>query len=248
MPTIGRVLQSAAAATGVGNSLPIQDDASCTMTVSGTFVGTITFEGTEDGTTWVSLLASKAGTSGVPSTTATTPGDYTMAVPNLGAVRANITAYTSGTITVHASASAQPYIPPPGSVGTVTVAGLPAGLGQSNMAGSTSMTMASDQTAIKVNTQGGIAGTAVLANVAASIAAGGVAIQAANANRKGLTVVNDSASANLYLAYAGTVSATSYTEIVYPGQTWEMPATLYSGLIQGIWSAAVGTARVTEIS
>ncbi len=101
----------------------------------------------------------------------------------------------------------------------------------------------------------GQAGTATLANVAASAssvtiasATAAAAVLGVSAGRMGMVVVNDSSNANLYLAYAGTASATSYTYKVAPGQTWEMPSPIYNGLITGIWDVAVGAARITQLT
>jgi hypothetical protein len=88
--------------------------------------------------------------------------------------------------------------------------------------------------------------TATLANVSAS--ATSVTVFASNASAKGRIVVNDSASATLYLKFGATASTTSYTYQVGPGGTLEFPdSPLYTGICDGIWSAAVGTARTTEV-
>jgi len=81
-------------------------------------------------------------------------------------------------------------------------------------------------------------------NVAANAA--DVLLLAANTARKGASVFNDSVSATLYLSL-GTVaaSAASYTVQLLPGQFYETLAG-YTGQIRGIWSAAVGNARITE--
>lgn len=72
------------------------------------------------------------------------------------------------------------------------------------------------------------------------------ALLAANAARKGASVFNDSATATLYLSLGSdAASLTSYTVKLLPGQFYE---TLdgFTGAIRGIWSAAVGDARITE--
>jgi hypothetical protein len=65
--------------------------------------------------------------------------------------------------------------------------------------------------------------------------------------RKGFSVVNDSATANLYLALAASASATAYTCKLPPGATYfyDMPHD-YTGPVYGYWDAASGNARVTE--
>jgi hypothetical protein len=99
----------------------------------------------------------------------------------------------------------------------------------------------------------GQAGTATLASVAASIisvtlAAASAAVVGTSPGRMGMVVVNDSTTATLYLAYAATASLTAYTYKVLPGQTFEMPSPLYSGLVSGIWDVASGNARVTTLT
>lgn len=74
-------------------------------------------------------------------------------------------------------------------------------------------------------------------------------ILAANTARLGAIVVNDS-TADLYLKFGTTASATSFSVHLYPGQTWEMDTSLiYTGKIDGIWSSdASGAARITELT
>ena len=68
---------------------------------------------------------------------------------------------------------------------------------------------------------------------------------AENARRQGASIFNES-SARLYLLLFSSVSsATNYTVEVAPGGYFETPYR-YGGEIRGIWSAAVGGARVTE--
>lgn len=82
------------------------------------------------------------------------------------------------------------------------------------------------------------------ASVAASTSQ--VTLLAANTNRKGATVFNDSASSDLKLSLGSTASATSFTIVVAPQGYYEVPFS-YTGIITGIWAAAVGSARMTEL-
>lgn len=91
-----------------------------------------------------------------------------------------------------------------------------------------------------------LANAPTLANVASSVT--NVTLKASNAARRGLVVVNDSASATLYLKFGATASATSFTYSLAPGANWTMPTPVYTGIVDGIWSAAVGSARVTELT
>lgn len=88
------------------------------------------------------------------------------------------------------------------------------------------------------------AGTAALTNVASSASTG--SIVAARTLRKGLVIYNDS-TAVLYLAYASTASLTAFSYKIAAGVTFEMPQPVYNGAVSGIWDAANGNARVTEL-
>lgn len=77
------------------------------------------------------------------------------------------------------------------------------------------------------------------------------AITAANASRRMLIVSNDS-TAKLYLLIdtsgAGAASATNFTYVLGPGATFEMPTPISTARVRGFWSAANGSAGVTDIS
>src|SRR5438552_4059926 len=92
-------LQTAAAATGNGSNLSVDGMSSAILTVSGTFVGTVTFEVTEDGTNWYGIIATAVAT-GIKSYTSTAPGLYEFSVAGFVNLRARVSAYTSGSITV----------------------------------------------------------------------------------------------------------------------------------------------------
>lgn len=93
------------------------------------------------------------------------------------------------------------------------------------------------------------AATATLAGVAASITS--VTILAANASRRGFSVVNDSTSTGtLYLRYGATAATTAsggYIVPLPPGAYYEDPFH-FSGQVKGIWSTAVGFANVMEVT
>lgn len=88
------------------------------------------------------------------------------------------------------------------------------------------------------------ASSATLANVAGS--ASSVTLLAANLDRRGAIIVNDS-SAILYVKFGATASATSFSYKLNPGATLEFPAPIYQGIVDGIWASAAGAARTTEI-
>ena len=86
-------------------------------------------------------------------------------------------------------------------------------------------------------------GAATLANV--NDIDSSVTILAANADRIGALIVNDSTE-TLYLKYGATASTTSYTAKLAPQQAHDVRQG-YSGVIDGIWSGnGSGAARVTE--
>jgi hypothetical protein len=83
-----------------------------------------------------------------------------------------------------------------------------------------------------------------LANVASS--ASNVTIMAANEARRVAMVYNDS-TAVLYLKFGATASTTSFTILIPSQGYYEFPQPCYSGQVDGIWAAANGSARVTEL-
>lgn len=105
-----KTLQAAAAATGNGTPIVVGNPATGAfvllgLQITGTFVGTVTFEGTINGTDWftVEAIAMANSVSG-QVTTATAPGGWRVNISGLHSFRARISAYTSGNITVVARA------------------------------------------------------------------------------------------------------------------------------------------------
>ena len=70
--------------------------------LSGTFTGTVTFQGSVDGVTWDTLTVSTLAGTGV--TTATAAGQWTGACAGLTSERCAMTSYTSGTCDVYLTA------------------------------------------------------------------------------------------------------------------------------------------------
>lgn len=101
---ITEVAQNAAAAVGNGTVIDMQGANQLVVDISGTFVGTVSFECTIDGTNWLPLGMSNIA-SGALATSATAPGTFAMSTGGVAEVpmqsfRARISAYTSGNITV----------------------------------------------------------------------------------------------------------------------------------------------------
>lgn len=84
---------------------------------------------------------------------------------------------------------------------------------------------------------------ATLANVAGS--ATSVTLLASNAAARSRIIHNDSTAA-LYLKFGATASTTSYTVRLDADAYYEFPAPLYTGVVDGIWASATGSARTTE--
>lgn len=137
-------------------------------------------------------------------------------------------------------------------------------LGATTAANSLPVTIASDQAAFSVNAiqsgtwtvqPGNTANTtawlvrqerstsATVANVASS--ATNVTCLASNASRREASFYNDS-TARVYLKFAATASATSFTVPIEGGGFYQMGASGYSGIIDCIWASANGNMRVTE--
>jgi hypothetical protein len=87
-------------------------------------------------------------------------------------------------------------------------------------------------------------GTATPTSVASSTTS--VSLLASNSNRKGATIWNNS-TANLFVEFGATASATAFTFRLDPQGYVEIPFG-YTGAISGIWSTANGTALVREFT
>lgn len=120
-PSADVTMQSAAVATGNGTVLTVTGYGTATVQITGTFVATTTFEGTTDGTNYVSISATQIGAASI-ATTATTAGIYRLGVSGLTHIRARISAYTSGSVTSIGRATNAPFGPKVIAIsGTVTV-------------------------------------------------------------------------------------------------------------------------------
>lgn len=80
-------------------SLSLTDESAGTVQITGTWIGTITFEGTIDGTNFNPINAVSASTSS-PQTTTTVNGLYRLTPASFSAFRVNMTAFTSGSATI----------------------------------------------------------------------------------------------------------------------------------------------------
>ena len=102
---------NAASATANGVATAVEEYSILGVQITGTFVATVTFEGTIDGTNYVAIEAINVAT-GAKATTATAAGVYRMGVVGFVTVRARL-AWTSGTsitVTGHLSTAADPLL------------------------------------------------------------------------------------------------------------------------------------------
>lgn len=97
-------LQSAAVATGNGTPVDVAGAQGLVVEVSGTFVATVTFEGTIDDSSWFVVNMLPLGATQTAVTTATAVGQWTPqhATLALSQFRARVSAWTSGSVTVKA--------------------------------------------------------------------------------------------------------------------------------------------------
>ena len=86
-------------------TLALAGQSAAAAQITGTWVGTITFEASLDGTTWTAINAVSASTSS-PQTTTTVNGLYRITPGGLQQFRANMSAFTSGSATVLLRAAA----------------------------------------------------------------------------------------------------------------------------------------------
>lgn len=90
-----------------------------------------------------------------------------------------------------------------------------------------------------------VAAAATLSNVASS--ASNVTLLSANTARTGAAVFNDSTEA-LYLKYGATASTSSFVVKMAAAAYFEFPVPVWTGRVDGLWDAANGSARVTEVT
>jgi len=91
-------MQNAVTADGNGTNLDVNDYATAILEVRGTFSATINFEGSIDDTNWYPIVATKNDST--QSSTTTTVGLYEIKVATIKSVRARVSGYASGSITV----------------------------------------------------------------------------------------------------------------------------------------------------
>lgn len=129
------------------------------------------------------------------------------------------------------------------------IPGLPKSVGQKTKAGSTSVTLASDQGALPISGSITVSATAVTVSATtisrATNGATNATLLAANGSRYGLILYNDSVSA-CYYKFGTTATTASYTLKLFPTDTYVMDAPTYTGAIDFLCDTAVGYTQVTS--
>ncbi len=131
----------------------------------------------------------------------------------------------------------------------VSLAALPALVAGSAVVGKVGIDQNTDGTTNKVNIDASLkSGTATRSNVASVTTAGGVAILASNASRKGAVIFNSDANALLLDLSGGAAAATRCQVRLVQYTSYEIPAG-FTGAITGIWEAdGSGQADVVEFT
>ena len=243
----------AATANSAVLSGTLNGNGTLTVQVTGTYTGALSLQGTVDNTTWVTVSFATFinVNTGAATTTITsgTQGIFQTDCAGFRQVRITGLAAMTGTavVTLRASTSANfVHVDSPIPAGTNVIGALSANqsVNVAQMNGVTT-TMGAGvsgtgvQRVVLAN-----ASTATLANVAGS--ASNVTLLASSATRAGASFYNDS-TALLYLKFGATASVTSFTVQIQPSGYYELPTpNIYSGIIDGIWSSATGSCRVTS--
>lgn len=196
----------------------------------------------DGGATWDALPVtannSNASTQGVSIGSA--PNVFVVQIAGYQQVRYVVTAFGTGSYVVNLRASVGSWNTR--SV-TATITGTP-GINNAQVNGVTPLMGAGPTGTGAQRVTVSNAATGTTSQVASS--ASSVTILAANTLRAGATIWNDS-SAILYVKFGTTASITDCTKKLIADEFFVVPAG-YNGKIDGIWAAANGFARVTEIT
>ncbi len=99
IPTVDRNQTGTVAALNATQSITTSGCASCGIAISGTWVGTLTFQGSIDNTNFFTIPAINIATNGITTTT-TVNGNFIVSCGGYNTVQVTATAYTSGTATI----------------------------------------------------------------------------------------------------------------------------------------------------
>lgn len=184
------------------------------------FIGTLCFDATTDGTNWFGVSVRPQGQDNDIQSIALTSATHFQAIVGCAGfqqVRIRCSAFTSG-------AGAASIVP--------------------TFASSSPSSSTTGASSIGAINRVGMAHTSAITSVGSATSS--TSLLAANVNRIGATVYNDS-TATLYVALSTSASTSTYTAQVQAGGYYEVPYG-WDGAIFGIWAAVNGNARVTELT
>lgn len=212
--------------TGSGSLTALNQAVTLTLTgqanvgfqVTGTWVGTLAFEASNDNSNWTSIYAYRAGDNVIAQTVVDSTNNdiYRCTVAGFGYVRARCSAYTSGTIAVTAIATSKtsgvflnfPLPPGTSNIGDVDVLTVPAPLsttGGGTQATALRVTVASDSTGVIAVSGGAVAHDGIDSGNPNKIGA------RAGTSPAGVTLVADGDRTDLYADADGLLITKPFT-------------------------------------
>jgi hypothetical protein len=211
-------MQSAAVANGNGTILTVGGfnvalvNINCSVACSGGT--TINFEGTDSTSTFFPVQAFPVG-GGTPVSTAITSGQFYVSLTGLASIRARISAYSAGTITVTGTpsygANAQQIAAAGGatSANQGTTADAPCTLPATTTA--CSEIAIQKATANAANSPASLAVNVTPTDCSATVVTGGTAVNAftAQATLHGFTILNDDTSEVMWISFTTTAAAST---------------------------------------
>ena len=250
-------------------NLPINNVSSVYALISGTWVGTIQFQGSVNGSTFVPLEAVQGGPTNAYSTTGfTTNGGVRIAFPaGFTSIQAVMTAYTSGTATVIINSSAAPASLEvvqfnAANLNASIVGNIASGTADSGNGVKTSAvynsTLPTFTNGQRADSQSDVNGAQLVstkvpktysAPQTASVGTTSTLILAANANRKGLYLSNTTATQQISFGFNGNAAAYQYGLTLFPGEKFWMDEYSFStGAIYAITSGSTTYIGIQEIT
>lgn len=227
------------ASCAAGSTVPVTVNgiSSAILNLSGTWVGTVVFDCSNDAFVTFKTLSLSNKTGGAPANSVSSNGYYeAVAVDSCSQLRARMSAFTSGSATTVLSSSAGP--------GVSEVVSLSASqfFSTVNLQDGNGTIVSSSGGALNTNTK-----TALTANSPAVSSVGVTSAQsvAANASRKGLLLFNNS-SATISVAF-GNAAVLGSGVTLLPGGTWEMGEYSYStAAVNAIAGSAASNLSIQE--
>lgn len=226
--------------------------------IGGIYSGTLTIQGSNDNSTFVTTQATNlnGSSSSLTGGTTTSTGIILTFPIYYRYLRIRMTSYVSGTATgtlelfsfsqgglSNAAVQSGTWSTVGAAADGIAVSGNPVRVAGSD--GTNTRSLLTDAGG-RLKIVPGQTATCAITSVASANTS--TSLLAANTARSGAYFFNDS-TAILYLAFAGSASTTAYTVQIAAQGFFEMPIIpVYTGAIFGIWASANGSVRITELS